>query len=223
MNALYQRLKELDPATFEKLCFQIWSERLPDVGLRHVEGKAGDKGTDLFAGVLAHKPAIWQCKFFPDGIKDTQKKQIKKSLKAALKHFTPSVWTLCVPIDLDINAHSWFQKLIQAHSANLKIELFDASTIVKELIFQRPILTAFFPGAILDVEEIKAVMLKVGDYSDDQLRKLSDETVEQYAERLRRADPRFDYQITYLSGRTGLGAADAPFNSYLPAQSCRCG
>jgi Restriction endonuclease len=91
MNALLQRLKELDPATFEELCFQIWSERLPGAGLRRVEGKAGDKGADLFAGILAGKPVIWQCKFFKDGIKDVQKKQIKHSLKTALKNLIPSL------------------------------------------------------------------------------------------------------------------------------------
>jgi hypothetical protein len=216
MNALYQRLKELDPATFESLCFQIWSARLPGAGLRHVEGKAGDKGADLFAGTLTDKPAIWQCKFFRDGIKDAQKKQIKKSLKTALKHFTPLVWTLCIPVDLDVNAHDWLQKLASSHCAQVKIELCDASTIVRELIFRRPILNAFFPGAVLDVEGIKAVMLKVGDYSDEQLRKLSDETVEQYVERLRKSDSRYDYQVTYLSGSVGIAAADAPFQNLPP-------
>jgi hypothetical protein len=145
MNALFQRLKELDAIRFEELCFQIWSERLPGAGLHHVEGKAGDKGADLFAGILAGEPAIWQSKFLKDGIKDAQKKQIKKSLKTALKHFSPALWTLCVPVNLDINAHSWFQKLVQAHSRKLKIELFDASMIVKELIFRRPIRNGIFP------------------------------------------------------------------------------
>ena len=110
MNALFQRLKELAPATFEELCFQIWSERLPTAGLRHVEGTGGDKGTDLFAGTLAGRPAIWQCKFFKDGIKDAQKKQVKKSLRSALKNFRPALWTLCVPVKLTINAHHWFQE-----------------------------------------------------------------------------------------------------------------
>jgi hypothetical protein len=206
MNALFQRLKELDAARFEELCLQIWSERLRGAGLRHVEGKAGDKGADLFAGVLAGKPAIWQCKFFKDGIKDAQKKQIKQSLKAALKHFDPALWTLCVPVNLDINAHSWLQKLAQSHAAKVKIELFDASMIVKELIFRRPIRNIFFPGAVLDVEAIKGALHGTADYTDDQLSSLADETAEQFIERLREKDPRYDYQMTYLSGDSGLAA-----------------
>jgi hypothetical protein len=204
MNALLQRLKELDSATFEELCFQIWSEKLPGAAIRRVEGKAGDKGTDLFAGVLAKRPAIWQCKFFKDGIKDVQKKQVKHSLKTALKSFDPALWTLCVPINLDINAHCWFQKLIRAHSSKLKIELFDASMIVKEMIFRRPMMNAFFPGAALDVEGIKSMLLGTGGYSNEQLGAFADETVEQYVERLRAKEPRYDYRVSYLSGNSGI-------------------
>ena len=208
MKALCQRLKELDPDTFEKLCFQIWSERLLGVELRHVEGKAGDKGTDLFRGVLANRPAIWQCKLFADGIKDAQKKQIKKSLRTALNNFRPSLWTLCIPVDLDINAHSWFQNLARSHAAKVKIELFDASMIVKELIFRRPIRNVFFPEAALDVDEIKGMLLGTGDYTDEQLGKMAGETVDQYIERLREREPRYDYQVSYLSGNSGLANSD---------------
>src|ERR1022692_354865 len=210
MQALFQRLKELDPVTFEELCFQIWSERLPGAGLHHVEGKAGDKGTDLFAGVLAGKPAIWQCKFFKDGVKDSQKRQIKKSLKSALKHFSPSLWTLCVPINLDINAHAWFQELAQSHSLELIIELFDASMIVKELIFRRSIRTVFFPGAVMEVGWIKAMLLGTGNYTDEQLSKVADETIEQYIDRLREKEPRYDYQVSYHSGSSGLANLGIP-------------
>lgn len=205
MNDLAQRLKDLDAAKFEELCFQIWSEKLPGADLHHVEGKAGDKGTDLFAGTLAGKPAIWQCKFFRDGIKDAQKKQIKKSLKTALHHFTPHLWTLCIPVNLDINAHSRFQRFEREH-ADVKLELFDASMIVKELIFRRPIRNFFFPGVVLDVTAIRAMLLGTGSYTDGQLAAIADENVEQYIERLREKEPRYDYQVSYHSGNSGIGA-----------------
>lgn len=216
MNALLQRLKELDAIKFEELCFQILSERMPGAGLHHVEGKAGDKGTDLFAGVLAGRPAIWQCKFFKDGIKDIQKKQIKKSLKTTLKNFRPALWTLCAPINLDINAHSWFQKMAQAHSERVKIELFDASMIAKELIFRRPIRNTFFPGAVLDVEGIKSILLGTGKYSDDQLGQSADESVEQFVERLREKEPRYDYQISYHSGSGGISSLEGAAQTLPP-------
>jgi hypothetical protein len=216
MNALFQRLKELDPATFEELCFQIWSERLPTAGLRHVEGTGGDKGTDLFAGTLAGRPAIWQCKFFKDGIKDAQKKQVKKSLRSALKNFRPALWTLCVPVKLTINAHHWFQEQTLAHRDQVKIELFDASMIVKEMIFRHPMMDAFFPGAVLDVQGIKSMLLGTGDYSDEQLTTFTDETVEQYVERLRRKDPRYDYQVSFLSGNAGIARTDPAARPLFP-------
>ncbi|MFZ3343414.1 MAG: hypothetical protein WA609_11155 [Terriglobales bacterium] len=207
MIDLAQRLKDLDPAKFEDLCFQILSEKFPEAGLKHVEGRAGDKGTDLFAGTLAWQPAIWQCKFFKDGIKDAQKKQIKKSLKTALSQFSPREWTLCVPIRLDINAHSWFQKLAQQHT-NVKIELFDAPLIVKELIFRPTIRDFFFPDVVLNVSEIRAILLSTGDYSDSQLAHLADENVDQYIDRLRQKEPRYDYQLSYHSGNAGLAALE---------------
>ncbi len=207
MIDLGQRLKDLDPAKFEELCFHILSEKFPGAGLKHVEGKAGDKGTDLFAGTLAGRPAIWQCKFFKDGIKDVQKRQIKKSLKTAVSQFSPREWTLCVPIKLDINAHSWFQKLAKQHTS-VKIELFDGPMIVRELIFRPTIRDFFFPDVVLNVSEIRAMLLGTGDYSDSQLANLADEDVDQYIERLRQKEPRYDYQLSYHSGNAGLAALE---------------
>lgn len=205
MIDLVQRIKDLDPAKFEELCFQILSEKFPGAGLKHVEGKAGDRGTDLFAGVLEGRPAIWQCKFFRDGIKDVQKRQIKKSLKRAITEFSPHSWTLCVPVNLTINAHSWFQKLAQQHG-NVKIDSFDASMIAKELIFRKPITELFFPDAVLNVAEIKAMLRGTGKYSDSDLASLADENVDQYIERLRQKEPRYDYQLSYHSGNAGISA-----------------
>jgi hypothetical protein len=56
MDSLYQRLKELDPDTFQRLCFQFLKERHPEQDIRHVEGASGDKGLDVFAGELYGKP-----------------------------------------------------------------------------------------------------------------------------------------------------------------------
>ena len=50
MDSLYQRLKELNPDAFQKLCFHILKERHPGLQVRHVEGAGGDEGLDVFAG-----------------------------------------------------------------------------------------------------------------------------------------------------------------------------
>jgi hypothetical protein len=91
MDSLYQRLKELNPVAFQKLCFHILKERHPGLQIRHVEGAGGDEGLDIFAGDLSGRPAIWQCKSFPNGVGKSQRAKIKESLQTALKHFTPLV------------------------------------------------------------------------------------------------------------------------------------
>src|SRR5262249_41248068 len=116
MNPLYQRLRELDPETFEKLCFQIIVERHPGMNIERVRGVGGDKGVDLFSGELSGTPTIWQCKFFANGIRSAQKIQIKKSLRKACQNFAPKKWILCIPVDLDINAHAWFQVVTKEYS-----------------------------------------------------------------------------------------------------------
>src|ERR1035441_1429706 len=52
MRSLYQRLKELDPVTFERLCYHLLKEQYPTTDIRHVEGGGGDEGLDLFTGDL---------------------------------------------------------------------------------------------------------------------------------------------------------------------------
>ena len=85
MDSLYQRLKEMDSDTFQRFCFQLLKERHPEQDIRHVEGASGDRGLDVFAGELYGKPAIWQCKAFPNGVGKSQKQQVRDSLRTVLK------------------------------------------------------------------------------------------------------------------------------------------
>src|SRR5580692_2361706 len=100
INDLYQRLKALDPKTFERLCFQLLRERHPGVEIKAVDGAAGDEGVDVFTGELNEAPVIWQCKSFPNGIKESQKEQIRSSLRRAASNVRLSEWILCLSIDL---------------------------------------------------------------------------------------------------------------------------
>src|SRR6266496_2325267 len=87
IESIRQRLKELGEDKFEELCFQTLKARYPEAGIHKVEGRGGDRGIDLFAGPILGRPTIWQCKFFANGVKDAQKRQIKKSLKSVLQSF----------------------------------------------------------------------------------------------------------------------------------------
>src|SRR5207248_2233717 len=137
MEALSLALKALDPKTFEKFCFQLLKERHQKLELKHVDGKAGDEGLDVFAGELYGKPAIWQCKAFPDGVGESQKEQIRKSLRTALKHFSPSYWILCLSVDLDSKTSRWFEKLKKSYASKLTIGEMFATEIVNEVLHRK--------------------------------------------------------------------------------------
>jgi hypothetical protein len=47
MDSLYQRLKEIDGGTFQRLCFQLLKERHPEQDIRHLDGSSGDEGIDV--------------------------------------------------------------------------------------------------------------------------------------------------------------------------------
>jgi hypothetical protein len=80
MHSLYQQLKDLDANTFERFCFHLLKEMHRGIDIRHVEGKGGDEGIDLFSGDLSDGPTVRQCKAFPDGVRTAQKVQIRESL-----------------------------------------------------------------------------------------------------------------------------------------------
>lgn len=56
MQALYQRLKEIDSDTFEKLAYQILAEKYPGAKITRVDGSGGDRGIDLFRERLRTDP-----------------------------------------------------------------------------------------------------------------------------------------------------------------------
>ena len=99
---------------FESLVDQLLQAKYPSAGITRVDGAGGDEGIDSFHGSLSDGPAVWQDKHFPDRIRESQHKQIKKAIKAAYKARTRCCWVLCVPINLRTNEHNWFQNSIKA-------------------------------------------------------------------------------------------------------------
>jgi len=197
MHALFQRLRELDWDTFQRLAFQLLSERQPGLKIRHVGGAGGDQGLDSFEGELDGESTIWQCKQFPNGLGPKQREQVKESLRTALENFKPKAWILVVSIDLDAKAHKWFQKLQRAYKDKTAVGLFQASDIVRELIHRRNIRDNFFPGAVLDTIEMRRLITDLGDASSEDLEKSSQEQLDEIIARFERADARFHYQIVY--------------------------
>jgi hypothetical protein len=196
MDSLYQRLRELDAHTFQILCFHILKERFPGIELKHVDGAAGDEGLDVFAGELAGRPAIWQCKSFAR-IGESQKGQIRASLKTALKHFSPEHWILCLSIDLDARTHRWFEKWKQSNAKRVKIGLLPAAEIAHELMYRRTIRHHFFPTLDLDSVELKRIVSGSDKLTPEELEKLTEDNLEDFVERLKERDARFNFQIVF--------------------------
>ncbi len=202
MDALHQRLKELDPDTFHKLCFQLLKERQPGSDLRQVEGASGDEGLDIFEGELSGGLTIWQCKAFPNGIGESQKSQIRESLNTALSHFKPKHWILCLSVNLDAKTSRWWDKYKRSKSNVVKIGEMFASQIVQELIHRRTLRNYFFPNVAIDPIELKRLLTKSGELTTAQLEAITESNLEEYIERLKEQDARFNYELVF-SGDLG--------------------
>src|SRR6266496_4614786 len=148
MNSLYQQLREMEPDSFQRFCGQLLKEKYPGKEIQLIEGAAGDEGIDVLKGTLYGKPHIWQCKAFRNGVAKSQKEQIRKSLRSALKH-RPSCWTLCLNVDLDVKTTRWFERLKQSFAKTVTIQQMFASDIHNELIHRRSLKNEFFPNASL--------------------------------------------------------------------------
>lgn len=95
---------------FEDLVIHLIRSERPDT--ERVRIVRGDGGIDAHAGSLADLVGvdIFQIKFFPDGVGDSQKAQIRDSFRTAAESdkFKMRSWTLCLPIDLSTDEKLWF-------------------------------------------------------------------------------------------------------------------
>lgn len=138
-------------------------------GARAIRPDPGDEGVDTFAGEFGTGVRVWQAKYFPDGIGESQQKQIRESWKAALKSsYRPRLllWTLCVPCELSIQEQRWWEKWKgeQVKKTEVPIELwtksmFTSFSVRKELaeIFACALKQV---GNFATVEAVKAAMRK---------------------------------------------------------------
>jgi hypothetical protein len=208
MDALHQRLKELDSDTFHKLCFQLLKERHQGSDLRQVEGASGDEGLDIFEGEFGGNLTIWQCKAFPNGIGESQKGQIRESLNTALRNFKPINWILCLSVNLDSKASRWWEDYKKSKADIVKIGEMFASQIVAELMHRRTLKNYFFPNVAIDPVELKRLLTKSGELTTSQLEGITEANLEDYIERLKEQDARFNYELVF-SGDLGPEVAQA--------------
>jgi hypothetical protein len=83
---------------FEDLASQLVKGEQPNAD--KVRMVKGDEGIDVHVGDLTDPGGIdiYQCKFFPQGIEESQKSQIRRSFQACpdSQNFKVKKWTVCL-------------------------------------------------------------------------------------------------------------------------------
>ena len=109
---------------FEKLCKLLLLKEYPS--LQTIDGRAGDEGKDCFIGTFEKATHVFQVKHF-DRIEDSQKAQIRESLKTAWK-YRPKKWTLLVSTEFDKHVWKWFDKLRKTYR-DVELDVWQAPKI----------------------------------------------------------------------------------------------
>jgi hypothetical protein len=169
---------------FEDLVSQLVRSEQPRADkVRIVQG---DGGIDVHVGELTHPDGIdvYQCKFFPEGLKESQKGQIRKSFQACLAsdQFKVKKWTLCVPVDLSVDEKTWFEEWRKNQAApGVVIDDPWGATKLEGLLYQeknRGIREAFFREEHL--AQIRELHTTLQQLLPDIAERLRQDAVERY-------------------------------------------
>ncbi len=115
---------------FEKICVELFQKKFENAYA--VQASPGDDGIDVLVGDLDGDIIVYQCKYFIDGIGDTQKAQIRESYKTVTKNYNVVEWYLCIPILFTVDNHKWWSewKNKKQQKDNIKIDFFDGSRLL---------------------------------------------------------------------------------------------
>jgi hypothetical protein len=125
--------KEGGRERFERLIAQL--VKVKHSSARRVTANPGDWGLDIIVGELtdeAEALAVWQAKFFIDGVNAAQQRQIRDALKHVMENakkegFRVDSWTLCIPVSLDAGMTTWWDgwKKRKEKEHGIRIQLWD--------------------------------------------------------------------------------------------------
>lgn len=120
--------------TFEDVCVGICQEMYEN-DAQGVRVEKGDGGIDVIVGNLPHAEKIFQCKFFPDHLGESQKNQIRESFNTVMNLYTMNEWILCVPLVLSQNELMWWSKWKKSKEDeyNIKISIWNGEYIINKL------------------------------------------------------------------------------------------
>ena len=94
---------------FEKICSELLYSCFGE-DTHNIRVSQGDGGIDILVGDFTKPIENYQCKFFLDGIGDSQKQQIRESFESALEseEYKMKKWILCVPCCLSAKEFKWW-------------------------------------------------------------------------------------------------------------------
>ncbi|KLU65771.1 hypothetical protein DEAC_c24010 [Desulfosporosinus acididurans] len=121
---------------FEKICIKLFQSKFENTyGVRVTQG---DGGIDVFVGDFDEEINVYQCKYFIDGVGNSQKEQIRDSFKTVVESdaYKAKSWYLCLPCILSVEEQKWWStwKTRSSSSFGISIMLYDGSYLITELI-----------------------------------------------------------------------------------------
>lgn len=122
---------EAGRAKFQRLVTDLVKTVRPEA--REVDANPGDWGIDTFVGQIADGSIdVWQSKFFIDGVRESQKNQIRQAFRsacssAAIHGFALNHWTLVIPRPMDGPTAIWWDrwKARQSQATGVVLSLWD--------------------------------------------------------------------------------------------------
>jgi len=157
---------------FEKICAQLLAAIFSSDS-HPIKTFPGDEGIDILVGDFSKPIEDYQCKYFLDGIGDSQKKQIRESFKTAVdsKTYQMKKWILCVPCILTIEEFKWWSNWRSKNQEQhqITIELWDGEYLLSELK-ARSIYDNLFDNDIkLRLDEIYTALLEIKQRVCDEI------------------------------------------------------
>lgn len=153
---------------FEEICESLYRSEFQSRNVRKVKVNKGDGGIDIFIGEIGIEPIdVIQCKFFINGVGESQKSQIRESFKTVInsKEFKTKSWTLCIINTFDLQQNKWWcsWKRRTENEYNLTnefIKLKDGNELVYLLKKNNLYTTAFEIKDSIKLEEIYKEFVK---------------------------------------------------------------
>jgi tetratricopeptide (TPR) repeat protein len=169
--SLEEQLKLFDPRRFEELCAQLVKREFPQSW--HVEGAGGDEGIDIFVGELDKKRReqtgsllrVWQVKLFREGMKHGQREKAEKSLERVKQMHQPDCWTLCIPINLNMDARRWVESL-RLKYPDIALDIWRGDDIVYRVRQDKSLIDSYFlrPQPVISKETLKPILDRLDDF-----------------------------------------------------------